>query len=354
MPLAGASIVVFAVTNVDQLVVGHMLGATALGFYALALNLASWPVSMFSMPVRSVAPAVFSRLQHDRSAMRSGFLSAAAMLGSATLPVCLFISGSAMPLLGFVYGQRWVPAAHALMWLAVLSGLRILYELAYDFFVVLARSRVVFTVQLVWLLALIPALIAGARADGISGAGLAEVAVAACVVLPWYLSELSKVGIGRRALAARLWLPVAVAAAVGGAAAVAARTIPVDLAALAVGGMVALTAIGLLAYLMRHALAALRPDLRPRRAAACAAAAAPCPVPAEPAAPQRQEAGPLPELPAPTCALPRDALVALPAAGQVAGPLAGGREPAGQLPVYQATVVSLRWDPVRGQGRDAM
>src|SRR5258708_24709458 len=67
MPLAGASIIVFAVTNVDQLVVGHLLGATALGFYALALNLASWPVNMFSLPVRSVAPAVFSRLQHDRA-----------------------------------------------------------------------------------------------------------------------------------------------------------------------------------------------------------------------------------------------------------------------------------------------
>src|SRR5712691_6677016 len=40
LPLAGSSIVVFAVSNTDQLVVGHLLGATALGFYALALNLA--------------------------------------------------------------------------------------------------------------------------------------------------------------------------------------------------------------------------------------------------------------------------------------------------------------------------
>jgi O-antigen/teichoic acid export membrane protein len=380
MPLAGASIVVFAVTNVDQLVVGHMLGATALGFYALALNLASWPVSMFSLPVRSVAPAVFSRLQHDRTAMRSGFLSAAGMLGSATLPVCLFISGSAMPLLGFVYGPRWVPAAHALMWLAVLSGLRILYELVYDFFVVLARSRVVFTIQLAWLLALVPALIAGARVDGISGAGLAEVAVAACVVLPWYLSELSKVGIGRRALAARLWLPLTVAAAVGVSAAVAARTIPIDLAALAAGGAVALAAIGLLAYLMRHALAALRPDLRSRHAAAAegaaaaatgaaaaAGAAAACPVLTETAAPQREAAGP-PRFRAAHRRVPRGAIIPLPAVRDLTGPLPvyresvlacqesvlACRESAGELPVYQATVASLRWDPARGQGRGAM
>jgi O-antigen/teichoic acid export membrane protein len=258
LPLAGASIIVFGVSNVDQLVVGHLLGATALGFYVLAFNLASWPVNMFSLPVRSVAPAVFARLQHDPAAMRGGFLSATALLSSVTLPVCLCIGGAAAPLLELVYGPRWLPAAHALTWLALLGALRILNELVYDFFVVLFRSRMVFTVQLVWLLALVPALIGGVWADGIAGAGLAEVAVAACVVLPCYLSELSKIGITRRAMAARLGLPLAVAAGVGGGAELAARTIPVDLAALAVSGAVALAAIALLLFRMRSALAALR------------------------------------------------------------------------------------------------
>src|SRR4029077_3804250 len=61
-PLAGSTVVAFAVTRVDQLGVGRVLGATALGFYALALNLATWPVTMFSLPVRNVAPAAFARL----------------------------------------------------------------------------------------------------------------------------------------------------------------------------------------------------------------------------------------------------------------------------------------------------
>jgi O-antigen/teichoic acid export membrane protein len=271
LPLVGASFVVFAVTNVDQLVVGHMLGPTELGYYALALNLAAWPVTMFSLPTRAVAPAVFSRLQHDRTAMRTGFVSIAGLLGSATLPICLLMSGAAAPLLGFVYGPRWAPAAHALIWLAVLGALRILYELTYDFFVVLARTRVVFTVQLVWLAALVPALVAGALINGIAGAGLAEVAVAACVVLPWYLSELSKVGIGRWALAGGLWLPVVASAAVGGAAYLAARLIRVDVAALAVGGILALATIALLGYCKRATLAELRADLGQRLVAGPAA-----------------------------------------------------------------------------------
>jgi PST family polysaccharide transporter len=261
LPLAGASIVVVAVGEVDQVVVGRMLGPTALGYYALALNLASWPVNMFSLPVRNVAPAVFSRLQHDRAAMRTGFLSSASLLGSVTLPVCFLISGAAVPIVLVVYGSQWTPAAEALVWLALLGAQRIFFEFVYDFFVVLARSKVVLTIQLVWLAALIPALILGAGKNGLSGVGMAGVAVATCVVLPWYLSELSKVGIKLRALVAQLWLPLIAASMVGGAAALAARLVPNALVACVTSGVVALAVIGLLVYRMRPTLAALRPAL---------------------------------------------------------------------------------------------
>lgn len=237
LPLGGSSVIALAVVNVDQLVVGHLLGATALGCYVLACNLSGWPGNIFSLPVRAVAPAAFSRLQHDRKAMVAGFLNVAGMLCAVALPVCVLLSGSAVPLIGFVYGARWLPAAQALIWLGLLAALRIFFELVYDFFVVLARSRVVFLAQLVWLLALIPALIAGTRAYGIFGTAMAGSAVAAGLVLPWYLIELRRVGIRLRALVTRVWLPLA-GAAMAGLAAMAAKAIaPSDLTALAASGI---------------------------------------------------------------------------------------------------------------------
>jgi PST family polysaccharide transporter len=261
LPLAGSSFVVFLIANVDNLVTGHVLGATALGFYVLAWNLASWPVNMFSQPVRNVAPALFSRLQHDQPAMRSGFASATALLGAVTLPICLLISGSAVPLVTFVYGPKWTPAAQALFWLAMLAALRIFFELTYDYFVVLARSRVVFTVQLAWLLALLPLLFVGARLRGIGGVALAGVLAAGLVVFPWYLIELSKVGIKARILAARLWLSLVAAVGVGAVAWAAAQLIPNAFWACAVAGTTALIIIGLLGLRMRPVLAELRATL---------------------------------------------------------------------------------------------
>lgn len=258
IPLAGSSVVVFAVANADQLIVGNLLGPTALGFFVLAFNLSNWPVTMFSQPVRNVAPAAFARLQHDPPAMRRAFLSSAGLLAGITLPVCLLLSGAAKPLIRFVYGASWEPAATALLWLAVLGGFRVLFELFYDYFVVLARTRVVFTVQLLWLAVLVPSLIAGAKLDGLAGVGMAHVAVAALLVLPCYLWELRREGIAPARLAARVAPAALVAAATGAAAAGAGRFISLDVIALGVAGALTLAAVAALSYRMRDALRGLR------------------------------------------------------------------------------------------------
>lgn len=258
LPLAGSSIIVFAVANIDQLVVGNVLGATALGFYVLAFNLSNWPVGMFSQPVRSVAPAAFARLQHDPAAMRRTFLSTVRLLAGVTLPVCLLLSGAAQPLVRFVYGASWAPASAALLWLGILGGFRILFELVYDYFVVLTRSRAVFTVQLVWLVALVPSLILGAHLNGISGAGAAQVLVATFVVLPLYTWELHRAGIAATDLALRVGPPVFIAAVVGLAALEIHRMISFDLLALAIAGTLALAAVGLTLYWMRGVLRGLK------------------------------------------------------------------------------------------------
>jgi len=245
LPLAGASIVVLAVTYVDQLVVGAVLGPVALGFYVLAFNLSSWPVNVLSQPVRQVSPAAFARLQDDPPALQSAFVSSAGLLVAATLPICLALTGAAQPIVNVVYGVSWAPAASVLWCLGLLAAFRIFFELVYDYFVVVRDTRVVFTVQVIWLIALVPALYFGASAAGIEGAGAAHVLVAALVVLPIYLSRLHHNGVGWRPLATALAAPLAFGAGVVAIALVAHRLIPLDEAALGVAGVGVLAALAL-------------------------------------------------------------------------------------------------------------
>ena len=258
LPLAGSSIIVFAVTNVDKLVVGAVLGPVPLGFYVLAVNLSNWPANVFSLPVRSVAPALLARLQGDLPVMRATFLSTAGLLGAVTLPACVVLSAAAQPLITLVYGPVWRPAAAALAWLGLLAALRILFELVYDYFVVLANTRVVFTVQVIWLIALVPALYAGAHLAGAAGASAAALVVAALVVAPIYVYELRRTGIVPAALGVRLATPALAGLAVAAGALLAARFITVDVLAVLVSGVVAAAALALLVYRMRGVLRALR------------------------------------------------------------------------------------------------
>lgn len=263
LPLAGANLLLFAVTTVDQVIVGRILGTVALGFYVLASNLSSWPINVFSAPVGNVAPALFSRLRRDPVRMRQSFLSVTGLLAAAALPVCFLIGGSAEPLIGYVYGTRWQPAAQALIWLSVLAAARIFFELTYDYLGVLAKSRLLLTVQLIWIAALVPGIVAGASMAGIYGAALAAAAVACAVVLPCYVLALRSTGVRLAALAHYLLLPVIGGTLVWLVSRGAAKLAPSDFSALALSGVLTLCVIALLAYRMRSVIKELRVTTTP-------------------------------------------------------------------------------------------
>jgi O-antigen/teichoic acid export membrane protein len=270
LPLAGASVLVFFVGYADQLVTGHVLGSRALGFYVLAFNLASWPVNLFSQPLRNVAPATFSRLQSEPETMRTTLVAIVGLLASVVLPVCLVLAGAAEPIIRLVYGHVWAPASAPLLWLAALAAVRILIELVYDYIVVLGRSGSLMTLQAVWLAALVPALFLGAR-WGVGGVAASQLAVALVLMVPLYVRSLHHTGVPLRPLLQRLLLPTLAAVGVGagalGLSTVLSSALLATAASLAIGGLVV---AGLL-YLDRQTLRTLR-GLRSAETASAAVA----------------------------------------------------------------------------------
>ncbi|WP_448071225.1 lipopolysaccharide biosynthesis protein [Georgenia yuyongxinii] len=177
MPLAGASLLMFLMLNVDYVVVGSELDTEALGLYLLAFNLASWPVSLISVAVRRVSLAGFSRLAADPDRAAHGFARAAALVMAVSLPMCALMALYAVPGITLLYGERWLPAADALRFLSVLAAGRVAMELVYDFLVAMGRGRTNLWIQVLWVLLLAPALVIGARLDGIRGVSAGHAAV---------------------------------------------------------------------------------------------------------------------------------------------------------------------------------
>jgi PST family polysaccharide transporter len=240
LPLAGSSLLVFAMLNLDYIVVGSILGQVALGLYLLAFNLSSWPVKVFSMAVRRVSLAGFSRLQDSAERMEDAFCRALALLAAVTVPVCVLLGLLATQVVRLLYGERWVPAAAALAFLAVLGAVRVATELGYDFLVAAGRSRATLWLQALWTLALVPALALGARVDGIRGVAAAHAVIGIGLILPAFGYALWRAGVRPGPVAASLARPFAGGLLAAGAA-LAARwlldgTLPVLVAA-GVAGM---------------------------------------------------------------------------------------------------------------------
>ena len=140
LPLAGSAIVSIGVINVDYISVGRLLGPVALGFYLFAYNISSWPLNL-SVVTRRVSLPAFAKLQHDPQALNSAFVRSMAILTAISVPICVLIAALSTPLVSFVYGNRWLPAASPLRYLAIFAVIRIVVGLSFDAIVATGRAR---------------------------------------------------------------------------------------------------------------------------------------------------------------------------------------------------------------------
>lgn len=263
LPIAGATVLAVAVLNVDYVIVGHEMGATALGIYTLAFNLASWPVTFFAVTVERVAVPAFSRLQHDRKRLQAGYDKAIVALAAVTIPVCLLIGVLADPLIRFVYGHKWVAAVAVLPLLAALGFFRVVFQLWADLLVAVGAGRRVLATQVVWLVAL-TAGISVAVPHGLVAVGTAHVVVAGGIILPVYLITLR--GIARPAGESRRLVRVAAAGIPAGLVAALALLVPgPPVAKLVLGGPACLLVYVLLLLPLHKTLGVRMPVRRAPR-----------------------------------------------------------------------------------------
>lgn len=191
-PLAFANFVNYILLNVDYALVGHLLGAVRLGIYVLAFNVASWAASLLGSVINSVAIPAFSRVKHDADLLNDSIVNSLRAVSLIALPMCGLIVVLARPLVLVLYGARWLSAADSLSILAFYGAISIICVLFANAIASLGRSKLLLIVQVLWLAALIPAMAAGVRWDGIVGAAVAHIVVIAPLVLPCYLVALKK------------------------------------------------------------------------------------------------------------------------------------------------------------------
>jgi PST family polysaccharide transporter len=237
LPIAGTTLLSFGLLNVDYLVVGNILGAVALGLYVFAFNLSSFPVTVLINALRRVSLAGFSRLHQEGGLLRSTFTRAFALTVAAVVPICALLVGFAPDLIHFIYGSKWDGAIDVLRLLAVVGGIRAIVDLSSDLFTAIGKARWTLTIHVMWLVMLIPTLIAGAHLAGIEGVGAGHLLVAVVFVLPVYLYALHRAGMAVGELARESVRPLIGGVLLGIVALAVSQLIDGAFGTLAIGGI---------------------------------------------------------------------------------------------------------------------
>lgn len=218
----GATVVVSGLLSValfstPQVVTGSLLGATALGFFYLAGNVASWPVSVISTTIERIALATFSRAREHGGDLHRAAAGVVGMVAAATMPGCAALVVLAGPLIQVLYGPEWAPAAAVLAGLAIAAIGRVLAELVFS--LLLATGAMVSSVltQVIWLVALVPVTVLAGGYWGLAGVAWAQAAVTVFVALPAHVWGLRRAGLRVGPLGRACLFPLALGLVTAGA-----------------------------------------------------------------------------------------------------------------------------------------
>ena len=124
--ILGSSILVFLLTQGDDIFVGKLLGATALGFYQIAYRISNIPATEITHVVSQVTFPAYSKLQDDLIKLKEAYLRVLQVIAFLSLPIAGLIFVLAPDFTRIFLGEKWmpmVPSIQVLVWWGVIRGL---------------------------------------------------------------------------------------------------------------------------------------------------------------------------------------------------------------------------------------
>ncbi len=174
--ILGADLARHVSSNVDYFIVGFVLGAGPLGFYALAFNLANYPVSNFAQELSHLMFPTFATLREDLEHAKRIYLKTIQTMAALVVPVLVVLALLASPLVVGLLGEEWQPAVFVLQVMVVAGIFRAIAFPSSDMLRALGFQSVPFKINILEGLAITGALLLVA-AWGIEAVALVMTAI---------------------------------------------------------------------------------------------------------------------------------------------------------------------------------
>ena len=135
----GANLLHYLERNADNLLIGRVLGPTALGIYSIAYNLMLYPVTRFADPIHQVLFPLLSRIQGDDPRVCRIWLRVTRAVAAVVAPTMAGLIILAPEVVAVLLGPKWVDAVPVIQ---ILAGAGLVYAVrAASTSVLLSKGR---------------------------------------------------------------------------------------------------------------------------------------------------------------------------------------------------------------------
>lgn len=172
----GSSILIYLVTQGDNILVGKLLGVAALGFYQLAYRISNMPATEITHVISQVSFPAYSKLQADIPKLKEAYLKILQLTAFLSFPVAGLIFVLAPDFTRIFLGEKWLPMVPAMQILVFAGLLRSIQATAGPVFVAIGKPIIDTQGQCLRLLVLATFIYPLTIQFGILGASLAVVA----------------------------------------------------------------------------------------------------------------------------------------------------------------------------------
>lgn len=154
-----ASIIAHFAGSIDNLVIGHLLGSSAVGFYAMAMQFIRLPTIVVTGPLQFVLYSHLATIKDNLPAIRRTFLLVTRVLAIILFPSLGMVATAHLSVFNILLSEKWSQSSTIFMILAAAGAVQTMMALGGDIMLIMQRAdlrlRTTIEFGLIWLCALL-------------------------------------------------------------------------------------------------------------------------------------------------------------------------------------------------------
>lgn len=187
-----SGIFLYLFQNVDNIVVGKILGTGSLGLYQLGYSISTLPISEVADVVSRVTFPVYTKIAEEKQRLKSAFIKTTIFISLLTMPFGFILFFFPEQIVQLVFGSKWLGIAPAIRILAIFGVLRAVFGSASALFLAVGKQEYVTVVTLVSVVGLGVSIIPLVSIFGLVGAGISALigSIVAIPVIVYYIIKI--------------------------------------------------------------------------------------------------------------------------------------------------------------------